>query len=373
MRVAVNARQLAARRPAGIARYCREMLPRLAQARPSYEFLWIVDGPVAGLRLPSNAALVQTPPCRHPVCFIPWLEAVVAPLVWARGAGLYLGMDGMAPLLSPVPTVLFLHDLNFLDAPQDLAWSHALFYTRMLPRYARRARRLVTLSEFSRHDIGRRLGLDPAGIAVAGAAVADGFATPPPAGLVERVRRRFADGRPYFLYVGSLHPRKNLRRLVAAFERFKQRTGAPTRLVLAGPPLFKNGPLRARIARSPVADQIVCSGFIRDSELKALYRGARALALVSRFEGFGLPLLEAMACDLPIVCADTTALPEVCGGAARLVDPLSVEAIADALEELDGSPGRRAELVARGRERRRHFSWEACAARLARVLDEARP
>lgn len=259
----------------------------------------------------------------------------------------------LAPPRSPVPLVVTI--------PDALAWRHPrwtgaanLAHLRTVARHAaRRASAVLTLSEFSREEICDALGLAPERVFVAPLGVDPGFA-PGPAD--EEMLAALGVERPYLLTVATLQPRKNLEAALRAFELLRE-AGDPHSLVIAGARGWSDRRLLSRLRASRVADRIVLAGRVSDGELVALYRGADCLVHPSRYEGFGLPVLEAMACGTAVVCSDRASLPEVTGDAAVLVNPEEPEAIAAAIADLLDSPDRRRILSERGARRANAFTW----------------
>jgi glycosyltransferase involved in cell wall biosynthesis len=251
-----------------------------------------------------------------------------------------------APVRSRVPLVVTLHDIAVLRHPELFnRWTRE--YSRVvLPRVARAARRVIAASEFTRLELLSTLGLPEEKVRVIPHAVGPPFVADGAA----------ADG-DYVLTVGTLEPRKNLERLVDGFRRSGLNG---SRLLVAG--------MRGWGGVEVAGERVEQLGFVPDDELARLYRGARCLAYLSAYEGFGLPLLEAMACGAPVVAAAAGSAPEVTGGAAVLVDPDDPDAIAAGLAE---AVERRDELRARGLERARAFSWEAVARATVDVYREA--
>ncbi|MGC9333247.1 MAG: glycosyltransferase family 4 protein [Anaerolineae bacterium] len=194
---------------------------------------------------------------------------------------------------------------------------------------------------------------------------------------LQAVQTRYGFRAPYVLYLGTLHPRKNLVRLVQAFAHLVSQSSDTTyplaelQLVLAGQKGWLYDEVFAEVRRCGLEGRVVLTGYVADGDLAALLSGAEALAFPSLYEGFGLPVLEAMACGVPVVCSSTSSLPEVAGDAALLVDPLDVEAIASALLRVVTDGDLRRELVGRGLVRARRFSWRRCAQEAMAALEQA--
>jgi glycosyltransferase involved in cell wall biosynthesis len=263
----------------------------------------------------------------------------------------------LAPPRSPVPLVVTLHDAMAWDHPEWLTRGNAIQQRLALPRAVRRASAVLSPSEFTRSRVIELLDLEPDIVAVTPEGVDKRFCPGPGS---DRLLRRLGIHQPYLLSVGALQPRKNLEAALRAFERLV-RDGAEHRLVLAGGRGWSEAGLLRAAESSPAASRIVMTGRVADDDLIDLYRGADCFVFPSRYEGFGLPPLEAMACGAPVVCSDRTSLPEVVGDAALLVDPDDEQAIEGALAEVISSPQRRSELSARGRERAGLFTWSRCA------------
>jgi glycosyltransferase involved in cell wall biosynthesis len=274
------------------------------------------------------------------------------------------------PLISATPFVVTIHDLNYLDRDAVFNPGGGLRQRLLEAGYrlelakAKRARRLIAVSEHTRDTVVRRLGVDPARVAVT-------YEAADPPGGVEPDRsvldRHALGGVPFFLYVGAAYPYKNLDRLVEAFARL----GGDHRLVLAGDQEDFGPALRKRAATLVLGERVVFTGPVSEAELAALYDAALAYVFVSLGEGFGLPGLEAMQAGVPVVAADAASLPEIYRDAARYCDPLDVGSIASALAELATDEELRARLAALGRERAAEFSWARTADLTLAVYAEA--
>jgi glycosyltransferase involved in cell wall biosynthesis len=370
MKIAVNARMLSQRRPGGIAEFSYQTLRRLTRDHAEHDFLFIVDRPFPGRRdFPANVSEVRTIPSFHPLLWYPWFEVAVPAILRGHKPDLFLSTDGFTTLSSKVPAALVVHDLCFHHHPEDLPLPHRAYMNRFFPRFVRKARVLATVSEYSKQDLVRTYGLSPDKITVVHGAADERF-RPLSSTEKDAATRELTGGAPYFLYVGMMHPRKNLVRLLQAYDRFRRSRAGVVKLVLAGPGLFKTGEMYRTWRQMAFQDDVVFLGVVPRERLVRVYGAAAAFLYVSSFEGFGLPVLEAMACGVPVIASDGTSLPEVCGDAALMVDPGSVESISRAMGTLSSDPGLGRALVERGLERRTRFTWDETARRLWGAIEK---
>lgn len=268
--------------------------------------------------------------------------------------------DYLRPRPDEIPLVVSVLDVTTRLHPEAHQWLNRVRDGWKL-EWARRAPdRIIAISEATRRDLVRLLGVDPERVDVTPLARGHQDPVEPAIGPVEARRRFGLEDAPYVLTVGTLEPRKNQARLIQAFESLPECFGG-VRLVLAGGRGWKMDEIQRSIQRSPAAARIHTLGFVSADELDALYRGATVFAYPSLYEGFGLPLLEAMAAGVPVLTSTISSLPEVAGDAALLVDPLSVESIRSGLERLLADAALRRELSARSREREGEFTWERTA------------
>lgn len=362
MRIAINTRFLLKGRLEGIGHFTREVAQRLVAAHPEHEFLFLFDRPWhPDFVMGPNVEPVQLfPPARHPLLFMAWFEWAVPRALRRWGADVFLSPDNFCSLRTPIPTVLVIHDLAYRHFPKQVPWAHRQYYRHFMPRFARRADRIVTVSAYTRQDVLQAYGIAPERVAVACNGCRP-FFRPLSEKEKQAVRDRYADGKPYFLFVGAVHPRKNVHRLIEAWDRFRKMTGAPVKLLIGGRFAWQTGPVRTAWEQAIHRDDIVFLGYLDEDELPAITGAALGLTYTSLFEGFGVPLLEAMHCDVPIIASNVSSMPEVAGPAALLVDPTDVEAIARAMARLWQDDALRARLVAHGRMQRQKFTWDRAA------------
>lgn len=359
MRVAVNARFMRAKGNEGVGRFSKEVLFRLMERHPEWAFYILFDQPWdKGFHFPSNAKpKLLLPPAKTKWLWLFWFDWVL-PLFFKRyKIDVFLSFDGYASLRSKVPTVLVVHDLAYLHFPEHIPAKHLRFYREYVSRYCERANRLVSVSEFTAQDIAQQFKIPEEKIVVAynGPGISDGPLSP---ATQQAVRDKFSEGQPYFLYLGAIHPRKNIARLLLAFDAFKQKSKAPIKLLLSGRMAWKTGSVKDAWEAMHYREDVQFLGFVPDEDIPALLGSCTAFVYVSLFEGFGIPVLEAMHAEVPVITSDRSSMPEVAGEAALLVDPESEPEIALALQQIWENEELRKALVEKGKIQRQKFTWE---------------
>jgi glycosyltransferase involved in cell wall biosynthesis len=275
------------------------------------------------------------------------------------------------PLVHPRATVVTIHDLGYRFFPSAHGARRRLELDLTTRFSCRAARRIIAPSQATRRDLEREYGIAGERIRVIAHGVDEEMRpVRDPARLAE-VRARYGIRSDYLLYLGTLQPRKNVGRLVDAFLRCRQRAGRDLTLVLAGQPGWLLQAVDAHVAGAEARGAVVRPGYVAREDLPALYSGALAFVFPSLYEGFGLPVLEAMACGAPVLASSTSSLPEVVGDAGMLVSPLDTGALAAALERLVADADLRSDLAERGLARARQFTWERCGRRTLDVIREA--
>ncbi len=367
MRIAIDARKL---HDFGIGTYIRNLVHELAEIDPATEYvLFARPGDLTEIAATGRNVRGIAEPAR-PYSFG---EQLRLPLACRRAhADLFHAPHYVLPPLITGPTVVTIHDCIHLRFPQYLPSRAAWVYAHAMIRLAaRKATRILTVSEASKRDILHYTGVRADKVVVVHNGLDARFATPPDAEALERVRQRFDLGHPFVLYVGNIKPHKNLERLIEGFAL--ARAGGPDdlRLVLIGDEISKYPALRQSVHRHRLDKHVRYFGFQPAATLVAFYRLARAFVFPSLYEGFGLPPLEAMANLTPVVTSNLSSLPEVVGDAAVLVDPYDSQSIADGIHRAVTDEPLRQALIERGRLRAQTFSWRHAAERTLAVYHEA--
>ena len=365
MRIAVNTRLLLSNKLEGIGWFTHETMQRLVRAHPEHRFIFLFDRPFDRkfIYAENVEGAVLSPPTRHPLLYRLWFNWLLPRKLKAVKAEAFISPDGYLALHSQVPTLAVMHDLNFEHHPEDLPKAYSTYYRKYFPRFARHATRLATVSEYSRHDIATTYGVPEGRIDVVYNGVGEVY-RPLTDDEKQAARSEFAQGHPYVVCIGSLNPRKNIARLLQAFDELLDRRPSDLRLVIVGERMWWDERMQAAWERMRYQDRVIFTGRLQQVDLHRALGGAAALAFVSYFEGFGIPVAEAMRCGVPVVAAEATSLPEIAGDAAHYCDPYNVSDIARALHEVCSDPDLRDKLGAAGIKRAQRYTWDLAATAL---------
>ncbi len=372
MKIAVNTRLLLKNKMEGIGVHAYNVLKRVTINHPEHQFLFLFDRKYDEKFIFSSnvTPVVLYPQARHPLLYYWWFEYSVARALNQVRPDIFYSPDGFLSLNTEVRSVPVIHDLNYEHYPKDLPQWASWHYRHFFPKFAAKARRIITVSEFSKQDIVQNYHIHADKIDVVYNAAHRNYKVME-APEKKEMLNKYSHGAEYFLYVSALHPRKNVKRLLEAFDKVKASSGSPIKLVLVGPHYFKNSEMEKTYQKMQFKDDVVFTGRLNVEELSKVMGAAFALVYVSYFEGFGIPLVEAMQCDVPIVASDVTSIPEVTRDAARMVDPFSVDSIAEGMLELLKNEALRTELIGKGRERCKAFSWNNTAELTWKSLEKA--
>lgn len=367
MRIAINTRFLIKDKLEGLGWHNYELCKALVAAYPQDEFLFLFDRPFdAEFIFGENVkGIIVPPPARSTWLWKAWFEWSLPWVFRIWKPDVFLSLDGYCSLRSKVPTALVVHDIAHVHYPEQIPKAVQRYYDRMVPRFLNRADCILAISNFVSKDIQEHYPIDPAKIRLAPNALRGTFHR-----LEEEeqqaTRLKYAEGNPYFFYIGAIHPRKNLTSLIQAFDQFKAESGAKVKLLIGGRFAWKTGDIWQAYEQAQHQKDILFLGYLEEKDLRQVLGAALALTYVSLFEGFGLPLLEAMHAEVPILTSNVSSMPEVVGDAAVLVDPHSVEEIAGGLSTLYHDAELRKDLIEKGRDQRTKFSWD----RTARIVYE---
>ena len=362
MKIAINCWVLRNKNIDGIGNFTIETLRPLIKNHPEITFLVLCDKNFTEdyFDFPNVTKHHIFPPYRHPVLYLFYMEFVLGAFLKKNRPDLFLSMEGFLCLNTKCKQLPLIYDLNFEHQPRDLPFRNRVYFRTFYPKFARKATRIATISEYSKTDIHKTYGIPLKNIDNVSCGVKEKF-SPLSDEEKAKTKERYTGREDYFFFIGSMHPRKNIIRLLRAFEIYKTATGASLKLVLAGNIFWDNESISAVTASMKFKNDVVFTGRISDEELTLLLGSAFCLCFVPTFEGFGLPILEAFQCDVPVICSNTTSMPEVAGDAALQADPFNEKDIAEKMIMVWSEPAQRKIMIERGRDQRKLFSWERTA------------
>ena len=372
MVIAVNTRLLLKGKLEGIGWFTLETLKRITLNHPEHHFIFIFDRPFNNdyIFAENITPVVVGPPTRHPFLWYLWFEFRIPGILKKYKADLFLSPDGYLSTRTKVPQLGVIHDINFVHRPEDLPWLKAKYYNHFFPKFAKIAKRLATVSFYSKEDITRSFRVDYDKIDVVYDGINQIFV---PTSLEEQseVREKYTNGFPYFLFVGALHPRKNVRGLLNSFDAFKSVDKRGIKLVVVGEEMHKTGDIHETFENMRFKDDVVFTGRIPTKELQQVFGAALALTFVPFFEGFGIPVVEAMSSGVPVICSNTTSIPEVGGNAVLYADPCKIDQITEAMIKISTDEDFRKKLIQKGMIQKDKFSWDETARLLWMSVERA--
>jgi glycosyltransferase involved in cell wall biosynthesis len=368
--IAVNTRFLLKGKLEGIGRFTCESLRLITQQHPEHRFIFLFDRPYSRefIFAPNVEAMLVPPPARHPFLWYAWFEYALPLALHRIKADLFLSPDGYCSLRSSVKTLMVVHDLAFEHYPEQVSGLVRRYYQHFVPRYCRRAQAIATVSEYTKSDICQLYGIDPNKIQ----AVYNGTNTeyrPLSSAEKQLIKAKYSQHCDYFLFVGAIHPRKNLANILRAFVQFKQQTQSNIKMLIAGRRAWQSQEAFAVYENMPFRDEVIFLGHLEVGELAAVTGAAFALVYASFFEGFGIPIVEAMTCQVPVITSDVSSMPEVAGNAALLVQPHDAHSIANAMLQLYNNEQLRQQLIKNGVVQCQQFGWQQTADKLWQIAN----
>lgn len=371
MIIAVNTRLLLTEKLEGIGWFAYETLKRITQNHPEHKFIFIFDRKYSEEFIFSEniRPVVVHPQARHPFLWYLFFDWGVPHILRKYRADLFLSPDGWLSLRTKVKSLPVIHDLNFFHYPDFATWSNRKYYYYFFPRFIRKAERIATVSEFSKADIAKQFSVNPEKIDVVFNGARDVLA-PLDENMQNEVRKKYTGGCPFFLFIGLIHKRKNVDNLIKAFDEFKQSVTSNIRLLIVGSLKYWDEEVQEAWDNSHFREDIIFTGRLETSELNRVVASAAALVYASHFEGFGIPILEAMYCDVPVITSKVSSMPEVGGDAALYVDPASVDSIKEAMLKVFCDVNLRNYLIEKARVQRNKFTWDKTAALLWQSIEK---
>lgn len=372
MNILVNTHLLLKGKLDGIGWFTYETISRITRNHPEHNFFLIFDRkPAEEFRFANNVKfIILHPQARHPFLWILRFEILVPFVLKKYKADIFLSPDGWMTHGTNIPCVQVIHDLNYMHYPEDTPFFTRKYYNILFPRYAERAKRIVTVSKYSKQDIVKTFGVSPEKIDVAYNGC-NAIYTPQTEELKQLTRKSYSQGSPYFVYVGAIIPRKNIARLFEAFEMFKNQDTKNTKLLIVGNKKWWTSTINKAYQNMKHQEDVIFLGRMDAIELNKIYAASLALTFVPYFEGFGIPILEAFNSGTAVITSNCTSMPEVAGDAALLVDPFSIDAIANAMVLISNDIEMRNQLIIKSKDRAKAFSWDNTAKILWQSIEKA--
>jgi len=362
LKIAVNTRLLLKNKLEGIGWFTYETLIRIVNQHPEHEFYFIFDRKYdESFVFASNVTpIVIGPPARHPILFYIWYELSIPRVIKKIKADLFLSPDAFGSLRVKTKTLTVIHDLNFEHFPNIMPSLVQKYYTYFTPKFAKKADRIATVSEFSKNDIVKQYGVSPEKIDVVYNGANKEF-KPIEDDIKRTTKDMYSKACDFFVFIGALNPRKNLANLFKAFDIFKDQNTTDIKLLIVGEKMYWSGEIKDTYEAMQYKDDIIFTGRLEPEELHKIVGSALALTYVSIFEGFGIPIVEAWYSETPVITSNVTSMPEIAGDAAVITNPFKPESIAEGLKSITFDKNLREELIEKGKKRRLEFSWQKTA------------
>lgn len=372
MVIAINTKALLPGKMEGYGYYIEEIFSRIAIHHPEHQFYFLFDRPFDPqfIYATNVQPVIVNPQARLPILWQLWYNWKLPAVLRKIKADVFVSPDGFCSLRTKVPQCLVVHDLAFLHFPHFITKPHLRFYRKYTGRFLEKAKVIVTVSAFSKNDIVNHYPINPNKIHIAGNAPNAVF-QPLEFEEKERIKEKYSAGCEYFIYTGSVHPRKNLINLLKAFSQFKKWQRSNMKLVIAGRLAWKTDEFTKLLSTFKFRNDVILTGYLEKKELAALVASAYAMVYSSFFEGFGVPPLEALQCHVPAIVSNNSAMPEVGGDAYLYIDPERVEDMAEKMLLIYKDEALRSRLIANGKKRLPQFSWDAAAQKMWSCIELA--
>lgn len=346
----------------GVGYFMQQIFQRWVKQYPQHEFIFIFDRPYDQqfITAPNIIPVVASPPARHPLLWKWWFDVKVPAILRKYKADVFVSADAHCSLRTRVPQCLVIHDLAFLHYPSFHPRTQYLYYKRYTPKFIEKAKVVATVSEFSKQDIVNAYQTPADKVNVVYSAAKSIF-HPLDYATINAVKEKYTEGREYFIYTGAIHPRKNLFNLLKAFSEFKKKQKSNWKLVLAGRLAWKSKSFAESIRSYKYREDVVMTGYLPDEELVRLTGAAYAMVYPSLWEGFGVPVVEAMRCEVPVITSINSAMQEIAGDAALYANPESFHDMGEKMMQLYKDESLRSRLVEKGKIAEANYSWDRSA------------
>jgi glycosyltransferase involved in cell wall biosynthesis len=360
LKIAVNTRLLLPHKLEGIGWFTYEVFKRVVKNHPEVEWIFIFDRPYdkSFVFADNVKPVVIGPQARHPILWYIWFEHSIKRVLKKHKPDLFISPDGYLNLKTPIKSLAVIHDLNFEHLPQYLPKFPRWYYKKYFRRFAEKAYRIATVSKYSKEDISKTYQIDSSKIDLVYNGIGDFFH---PISEMEKqeTKNEISSGNPYFIFIGALNPRKNIDGMLKAYSLYREK-GGENKFVIVGAKMFWDQNIARVYESHPYKTDILFTGRLEGEGLNKVLASAEALLFVSYFEGFGIPIVEAFKCEVPVITSSTSSMPEIAGDAALICDPQRIEDIAIAMHKVE-DPQTKKDLIEKGIKRQNLFTWNQSA------------
>jgi glycosyltransferase involved in cell wall biosynthesis len=331
----------------------------MVKNNPEVEFIFCFDSPFHPqfIFAPNIKPLVINPPTRHPFLWFIWFHYRLPKALKSLNIDVFLSPDGFLPLNAPFKTIAVIHDLAYLHFPKGVSWLRQHYYQYFFPRYIKEATKIVSVSAFTKQDIIQQYQTTAEKIDVVHNGVSTDF-KPLTQSQKEGNILKFSNAKPYFVCISAIHPRKNIITLLKAFENYRQKENGSYQLVIIGRKGWKNIQLENYYEQMKSKDDVIFTGKLNDQDLIHMLASAKALIYPSIFEGFGLPVLEAMACGVPVLTSAKTAMQEIAQDAAFYFNATQETELSSLMLNFEDDTELLNQKIAKGLHMAKNYTWE---------------
>jgi len=359
MIIAINTRLLLKNKLEGIGRFSFEILKRITNEHKEHTFIFIFDRPYdESFIFSDNIIPVRLfPPARHPFLWYFFFEISISRALKKYKADIFITTDGWLSLKTKVKTLQVLHDLHFDNYPEFLPFLTRKYYQYFFPKFIKKADRIITVSNFCKLEISEKYSINIKNIDVVYNSTREDYI---PLNEKEKtiVKKQYTDGHSYFLFIGPIHKRKNINNVIKAFLLYKSKYADHLKSVVTGCHMWRRFNKTKQYWNNLLIQDIIFTGYLSDSELYKITAAAECLLYPSFYEGFGLPILEAMSCNIPVITSNCSSMPEVAKDAAMLINPYSVDEIEMAMHKIEYNEAHRLTLINSAQNNLKRFSWD---------------
>lgn len=368
MKIAVNTRFLIKNKLEGIGIYTQEILKHLVQLMPQHTFYFLFDRAYSDdfIFAKNVIPIVISPPARHPVLWYYWFEYAVPKILKQHKIDLFFSPDGFCSLHTTTPQLLTMHDIGFEAYPEHTPFLVNKYYKYFTPKYCQKAQKIIAVSAFTKQEIIKHYKIDENKIDVVYNAFDDSRWSIVNSQLDFNSQ---LNNVPYFIFIGAVHPRKNVLGLLHAFEYYKTTFSTNHQLIIIGRNAWLNNDLENYFNQMKYKHDIIWIKDCTRNDLLNYLKNAIALVYPSLYEGFGIPLVEAMSLGIPVITSNIASMREIISDAGILVSPTNAQEIAQAMHTITANTKLRDELIQKGKLRAQTFNWKISAKKIASIIE----